>query len=98
MESSVETLCNLIAKTKLLPPEKLRSVLPLWKRQPGHDKPDASQRFAKWLVSRGELTAYQADRLARGRTDRYFLHNYKLLERLGNGRMAGVFLVLRSLR
>ena len=34
---------------------------------------------------------YQADLLQRGHADRFFLGEYKLLERIGQGRMAGVY-------
>ena len=88
---SVESVCNLLVKTKLLTADRLRAILPLWRQRPDHDAADAPQRFAKWLVARGDLTAYQAERIVRGHTERYFLQAYKLLDRLGQGRMAGVY-------
>ena len=48
------------------------------------------QGFADWLVKQGKLTRYQADVLLRGNT-RFFFDDYKLLDRIGVGRMAGVF-------
>lgn len=46
--------------------------------------------FAAWLVEQRILTAYQAEALQRGHT-RFRLDDYTLLDRIGAGRMAGVY-------
>src|SRR5437868_6322642 len=43
------------------------------------------------MVQHRYLTDYQAGLLARGHADGFFLNEYKILERLGKGRMAGVY-------
>ncbi len=43
------------------------------------------------MVSNRYLTEYQAQLLARGHADGFFLNEYKVLDRLGKGRMAGVY-------
>src|SRR5690349_18390530 len=47
--------------------------------------------FLKWLVGKSYVTEYQASLLARGHVDDFFLGDYKILERIGRGRMAGVY-------
>src|SRR5207253_1798344 len=49
------------------------------------------RQFAQWLVAHEYVTAYQAERLLRGRADYYFFGPYQLLDRIGQGRMAGVY-------
>ena len=48
-------------------------------------------RFAAWLVAHKFVTEYQASLLVRGHADGFFLNEYKILDRLGKGRMAGVY-------
>src|SRR5439155_19189784 len=43
------------------------------------------------LVSAKALTDYQAGLLSRGHTEGFFLDPYRILERTGKGRMAGVY-------
>ena len=43
------------------------------------------------MVANKYLTDYQATLLARGHADGFFLNEYKILDRLGKGRMAGVY-------
>ena len=48
-------------------------------------------KFAAWMVANKYVTEYQAQLLARGHADGFFLNDYKILDRLGKGRMAGVY-------
>ena len=43
------------------------------------------------MVANRYLTEYQASLLARGHADGFFLGDYKIMDRLGKGRMAGVY-------
>ena len=61
-----------------------------WQRDGGARAKDTAE-FGKWLISRQYLTAYQADRVLRGQTDHFFFNEYKLLDRIGKGKMAGVY-------
>ena len=45
----------------------------------------------RWMVAQQYVTEYQAALLARGHADGFFLNEYKILDRLGQGRMAGVY-------
>ncbi len=55
------------------------------------EEADDLNRFTRWLVTNGYLTEYQVAMLLRGHADSLFLDQYKLLERIGKGRMAGVY-------
>lgn len=88
---SVQSICNLLSRTKLLAADEVRSVFKLW-RDHAKDAAGDVNRFRHWLVARQYLTEFQADRLFQGKTDRFFLNQYKLLDRIGQGRMAGVYL------
>ena len=56
-------------------------------------------QFTKWLVARQYVTEYQATLLTKGHGDpeSYFLDQYKIMERLGRGRMAGVYKAVHAL-
>jgi serine/threonine protein kinase len=44
-----------------------------------------------WLVAHKHITEYQAKLLLRGQADHHFIQQYKILERIGCGCMAGVY-------
>lgn len=87
---TVESLCNQLARSKLLAPDAVRTIHKRWKTEAQNDAADIG-RFSKWLVSNGFLTDFQFGVLQRGFIDLLFLDDYKLLERIGQGRMAGVY-------
>src|SRR2546421_316692 len=80
--------CQNLAKSKLLTESEVAGLLARAQKEKGADI--LPQAFADWLVSQGKLTRYQADALLRGNL-RFFLDDYKLLDRIGAGRMAGVY-------
>ncbi len=45
----------------------------------------------RWLIRENLITEYQASLLSKGHVDGFFLNEYKILDRLGQGRMAGVY-------
>jgi serine/threonine protein kinase len=87
---SVQTVCNALAKSKLLPPDQVRSLFQRW-NQEGKAAAGDVEQFRRWLVANRFVTDYQAERLSRGQSSHYFLNQYKLLDRIGQGRMAGVY-------
>jgi len=89
MEASVESLCNLLARSRLLSPESIRALYQRWRGE----APDAASvtKFSKWLVAGQYLTDYQVGLLLLGHADHFFLNDYKILDRIGKGRMAGVY-------
>ena len=67
-----------------------------WRLESREASNDVS-KFTKWLVSNQYLTDFQAQSLARGHADHFFLSQYKLLDRIGKGRMAGIYEGLHTL-
>jgi serine/threonine protein kinase len=93
---TVEGICNQLARSKLLAPEAVRSLHKRWYTE-APDSADDPARFSKWLVASGFLTDFQVGVLQRGFADLLFLDDYKLLERIGQGRMAGVYKAVHKL-
>lgn len=89
MPLSVENLCGLLIRSRLQPVEKVKEYYEKWQKQAG-DKNNA-QTFARWLVENGLVTEYQATLLSNGYADNFFLGDYKILDRIGKGRLAGVY-------
>src|SRR5262249_46403173 len=58
---------------------------------------DDLARLGGWLVGQGLLTEYQLGVLLRGNVDQLRLGPYRILERVGRGRMAGVYRARHSL-
>ena len=68
----------------------MRGLRARWLEAAGAEAQDAD-RFHKWLVAGKVLTEYQIVVLGRGNVDQLFLPPYTLLDRVGKGRMAGVY-------
>jgi serine/threonine protein kinase len=89
MASTVAEYCGLLARSGLFTPEQVRALRQRWNAV-ARDPEDVG-RLATWLVHKGHLTEYQATLVQRGQVDHFFLGRYQVLERIGKGRMAGVF-------
>ena len=96
MQPTVENLCNQLAKHRLLEVDIIKNLRTRWRTEAG-PKGDSVPEFRKWLVRNSSLTDFQLDMLDRGFAD--FLHfgEYNLIERLANGRMAGIYKALHPL-
>src|SRR4051812_8508608 len=57
---------------------------------------DADVRLARYLVSQGTLTPYQARKILSGATRGFFLGGHRILRPLGEGGMGKVFLAARD--
>lgn len=84
-----------LAQTRLFPLAEAQAIHEQWLSANGGA--GDWQRFLRWLVGQKHLTEYQANLLGRGHTEGYFLHEYKILERIGRGRMAGVYKAVHRL-
>src|SRR5919198_4677227 len=90
MELTVQNVYGLLLRSRLLSREDAKAMFARWQAEAGSAASNLA-RFAAWMVSNRYLTAYQAGLLARGHADSFFLNEYKILDRLGKGRMAGVY-------
>jgi serine/threonine protein kinase len=90
MASSVEHFCNVLARNGLLGPDQVRSLRQRWLQGPPAAARDG-EKFLAWLAAGGVITEYQAGVLARGHATQLLLGPYIIQERVGKGRMAGVY-------
>lgn len=90
MELTVQNVYGLLLRSKLLSTDEARAMFARWQQEAKDDAGNLTQ-FASWMASNKYLTEYQAQLLARGHAQGFFLNEYKILERLGRGRMAGVY-------
>jgi serine/threonine protein kinase len=86
---SVQTMCQTLVKSRLMDAERAKAVYQQWLKE-ASDREDVDE-FRSFLVKHGRATEYQAALLAHGRSEGYFIDRYKILERIGQGRMAGVY-------
>jgi eukaryotic-like serine/threonine-protein kinase len=96
MEPSVESFCNALARSRVLPAAQIRALYQRCLRESPGSCTDLPL-FMRWLVAQGSLTEYQAGVIARGHGHQLFLGPYKILERIGKGRMAGVYRAVHDL-
>ena len=90
MDFTVENLCGFLIRSKLMTPAEMQAMRQRWMTE-AKDIATQVPAFLKWLVGKNYLTEYQAGMLSRGHADDFFLGDYKILERIGRGRMAGVY-------
>src|SRR5580765_6843498 len=96
MKFTVENVCGLLIGSKLLAPDEVKTIYQRWQGE-ARDGAGESAQFTRWLVTQHFLTEYQAALVAKGYTEGFFIHHYKILERLGRGRMAGVYKAVHQL-
>ena len=96
MEFSVENVCGLLIRSKLLNPDGVKAMYQRWLGDAGEHTGNLG-RFTRWLVANQYVTEYQATLVARGHADDFFVNQYKVLDRLGRGRSAGVYKAVHQL-
>ncbi len=90
MELTVQNVYGLLLRSKLLSVDDARTLFARWQEEAKGSANDIN-RFAAFMVARRFVTEYQASLLVRGHAEGFFLGDYKILDRLGKGRMAGVY-------
>jgi serine/threonine protein kinase len=95
MELSVQNVYGLLIRSRLLSLDDAKRMYDRWMSEAKNAADVGS--FAKWMVAHHYLTDYQAALLARGHADNFYLGPYKVLDRIGKGRMAGVYKALHPL-
>ena len=90
MELTVQNVYGLLLRSKLLGIDAAKAMYARWQAE-AKDSAGNLAKFAAWMVQHRYVTDYQATLLARGHADGFFLNEYKILDRLGKGRMAGVY-------
>jgi serine/threonine protein kinase len=90
MTLSVERICNDLNRNRLLPPQEIRNLRQRWLHEAGASAGDGAL-FGKWLAHHRRITDYQAEVLLRRRSDPLALGPYKVRNRIGRGRLIGVY-------
>jgi serine/threonine protein kinase len=90
MPLTVQNVYGLLLRSKLLPIDDAKAIFQRWKNE-AKDRAEDLERFRRWLINHHYLTEYQVNLLCRGHADGFFVGEYKILDRLGRGRMAGVY-------
>ncbi|HZT81561.1 MAG TPA: serine/threonine-protein kinase, partial [Gemmataceae bacterium] len=96
MELSVQNVYGLLLRSKLLSLDDAKKMYERWQAE-AKDAAGNVAQFARWMVANQYLTDYQASLLARGHADCFYLGQYKVLDKLGQGRLAGVYKALHHL-
>jgi serine/threonine protein kinase len=87
---TAEQFLELFKQSRLHSLDKIEAAYQRWRTaQPKADGDMNS--LASWLVENDYLTEYQAHMLKRGHPNHFFLNKYKITDRIGQGRMAGVY-------
>jgi serine/threonine protein kinase len=95
MDFTVENICGFLIRSRLLSPDEVKGLYQRWLSET-KETGNVGQ-FAKWLVASKYVTEYQAALLLKGHADDFFLNQYQILDRLGRGRMAGVYKAVHHL-
>src|SRR5262249_2507664 len=90
MELTVQNVYGLLLRSKLVSVDEAKTLFARWQDEAKENSSNVA-RFAAWMVQNRYLTEYQAGLLARGHADGFFVNEYRILDRLGKGRMAGVY-------
>ena len=88
---TVEKYCALLIRSRLLSQDELKESFRRWQETTKGNVNDDADSFRRFLVARNRLTEYQSHLLMRGHAEGYFIDQYKILDLIGKGRMAGVY-------
>lgn len=87
--TSLKDFCSLLVRSKLMTADEVKGVVRHFQNT-GKDSEDIDA-FRKMLFANKYLTEYQLALLSRGHADGFFVDDYKILELIAKGSMAGVY-------
>jgi len=93
---TVENICGFLIRSRLMSAEEMRQMYQRWQGHAKNAVGDLNQ-FSKWLVANNYATDYQVGLLVKGHTESFYLNEYRITERIGRGRMAGVYKAVHPL-
>ncbi|MFL5340818.1 MAG: protein kinase domain-containing protein [Gemmataceae bacterium] len=88
--TSIDELLELTKKSKVVEDDRLTAYVQQLRNT--NSLPTEPNKLAGQMIRDGLLTLFQAEQLLMGKWKRFFIGKYKVLERLGSGGMAQVFL------
>src|SRR5262245_3539816 len=89
MPISLPQLRDLIVRSRLFSSETAAALFRRFDNVA--DNPGSASDCLNWFVARGHLTRLQAELLVEGKLESLFLDRYRLLEKVGKGRVAKVY-------
>jgi serine/threonine protein kinase len=89
---SVSSFLDFVERSQLIEPPALEQALAEFRATQPEDAPDDAQPLAAFLVSKGLLTSWQAEKLLEKKYRGFFLGKYRMLRLLGSGGMSTVYL------
>ncbi|MGL4555635.1 MAG: protein kinase domain-containing protein, partial [Gemmataceae bacterium] len=95
LEPSVARLLSLLPRSRLVTGREVDDLKGRWLGAAA--RPDDVAAFSRWLVEQGYVTEFQLALLLHDHPDHFFLGPYKLLERVGRGRLATVYKAVHRL-
>lgn len=87
---TIPNIFGLLIRSKLVGVEQARALMDRWEKE-STGKTVHLRDFATYLVEQRHVTEYQAGLLLRGFAEGFFVGPYRILDRLGSGKMAGVY-------
>jgi serine/threonine protein kinase len=90
MVATVESFCKALVHSQMLGEDEVRDLHRRWQRAAG-GQPTDLEKFTRWLIANQAVTEYQVRVIERGNVDQLFLGPYTIRDRVGKGRMAGVY-------
>jgi serine/threonine protein kinase len=91
MSVSIPEFWKLVFDSRLLAPEQCQMLGAEYGRVKGAAAQGNAKTLAEWLVSRNALTPYQTTILLAGRSGPFIYGDYKLYDRVDQGRLGGQF-------
>lgn len=88
--SSIQELLTLLKQSQLVSEQALAPYMP--QAQSAASTPNGPTNFVKFLVTKGLLTNFQAEQVLQGKWRGFFIGRYKVMQPVGSGGMANVFL------
>ncbi len=88
--STMQELLTLLKQSQLVSEQALAPFMP--QAQSAAAMPNGPTQFVKFLVSKGVLTSFQAEQVLQGKWRGFFIGRYKVMQPVGSGGMANVFL------
>ncbi len=92
---SLAQLAEMLAHARLLTPAEVEQAQERWRSE--SPTPENLEAFSSWLIANQFATEFQLAMLRSGHPERLHLGPYRLLERIGRGRLAMVYKAVHRL-
>jgi serine/threonine-protein kinase len=89
---SVSSFLDYLERSQLVEPDVLQQALEEFRAAQPDASPEDAQPLAAFLVDKGLITAWQAEKLMEKKYRGFFLGKYRMLRLLGSGGMSTVYL------